>query len=115
MADKVEKWVKSQTSSAPSEIAAIFNTFLDLYDKKLWHQLTVEIEQKLIPLQKSQPYLIPLYENFISDWAAKMNKISLVRYAAKASKQFKTPKESLDFLAPFAAKLKVFRGLLMID
>lgn len=35
-----------------------------------------------------------------------MNKISLMRFVARASRQLKTSKDSLEFLCPFAAKVK---------
>ena len=87
MDDQVETWIKAQQNQAKTpEFQAIFKTFLDLYDKKLWHQLTVAIEEKFVKLENASALFIPLYENFIKSWESKMNKISLMRFVARASR-----------------------------
>jgi 26S proteasome regulatory subunit N9 len=87
MQDQVETWLKAQQKQAAHpEYQEIYKTFLDLYDKKLWHQLTLAIEDKFINLENSSALLIPLYENFIKSWEGKMNKIALMRFVARASR-----------------------------
>ncbi|RKO92566.1 hypothetical protein BDK51DRAFT_11630, partial [Blyttiomyces helicus] len=94
---------KHAASAGP--LAEHFATFENLYDKKLWHQLTVAIES-FVALPASAPFLIPLYENFIADWEKKMNQLSLVRYVTRASKEIKDPAAALLFLTSQADKLK---------
>jgi len=93
------------STTAPNELRSIFNDFKQLYDKKLWHQLTLELH-KLLDMPAAAPYLIPLYNEFIIDWQDKMNQIMLVQYIARASQQCKDPKESLDFLVSNTEFLK---------
>ncbi len=55
-------------------------------DCRLWHQLTLAI-QEMILLPSSASHLVSLYDNFIRDWEKKMNPISLVHYLALACQQ----------------------------
>ncbi|KAG4099627.1 PCI-domain-containing protein [Neocallimastix lanati (nom. inval.)] len=93
------------STNAPNELRSTFSNFEQLYDKKLWHQLTLELH-KLLDMPAAASYLIPLYNNFIVDWQDKMNQIMLVQYLARASQQSKDPKESLDFLVSNTEFLK---------
>ena len=87
MQDQTETWLKAQLANAKSaDFQKVYSNFISLYDKKLWHQLTVAIENDFVKLDKASALLIPLYENFIKSWEGKMNKIALMRYAARASR-----------------------------
>ncbi|KAJ3356695.1 26S proteasome regulatory subunit [Kappamyces sp. JEL0680] len=105
MSASVIAWLSAQKTSAPAGLKEYYVAFEELYDKKLWHQLTVKLEQ-FTTQPAAPPHLIAIYQNFVSDWEKKMNRISLVKFATRASKQLKDPKESLAFLTPFVAKLK---------
>jgi 26S proteasome regulatory subunit N9 len=50
--------------------------------------------------------LIDLYEQFVSDWQSKMNRISLVKFVTRTSTQFSNPTKALEFLNPFIEKFK---------
>ncbi|KAJ3126494.1 26S proteasome regulatory subunit [Nowakowskiella sp. JEL0407] len=100
----VVEFLHAQRASAPADLKEYFSKFEDLYDRKLWHQLTISI-QKFVLLPSAAPYLIPLYENFITDFDKKLNQLSLVQYATRASRQFKDPAESLSFLKALATSL----------
>ncbi|KAJ3268004.1 26S proteasome regulatory subunit [Borealophlyctis nickersoniae] len=101
----VTAFLQSQRRSAPPELAEAYAKFEDLYDKKLWHQLTIAVEH-FVQLPSSGPHLIPLYENFIVDWEDKMNQLSLVQYATRASRELPDPSASLAFLSARADKIK---------
>ncbi|TPX35530.1 hypothetical protein SmJEL517_g02146 [Synchytrium microbalum] len=112
-------FLTKQRSTAPAQLRDTFAKLLDLYDKKLWHQLTVALES-FLDLPGSGPYLMPLYQEFIIDWEKKMNQLSLVRFTTRAAKQLSDvirqsltsipppsdPKESLAFLSAQTIKLK---------
>ncbi|KAJ3313256.1 26S proteasome regulatory subunit [Boothiomyces sp. JEL0838] len=95
----------SQQKTKYPEFKDIFAQFETLYDQKLWHQLTVALE-KLLANPKSHSLLIPLYNNFVKDWESKMNQISLVKFVSLTSVQLGDHKKALEFLTPFATKLK---------
>lgn len=81
-------YLQAEKNSCPKDLTEFYIKFEDLYDKKLWHQLTLQVEE-FVQQKSSLPLLISLYQNFIADWQGKMNRISLVRYASKASRQLK--------------------------
>ncbi|TPX52139.1 hypothetical protein SeMB42_g01633 [Synchytrium endobioticum] len=102
--DVVGFLTKTRTSASPP-LRQSFGTLLDLYDKKLWHQLTLALEA-FVELPASGPYLMPLYQEFIVDWEKNMNQLSLARFATRAAKELQDPKQSLDFLSGVTAKIK---------
>ncbi|KAL2914444.1 26S proteasome regulatory subunit [Polyrhizophydium stewartii] len=101
----VSGWLAAQRTSAPAELKEYYAKFEDLYDRKLWHQLTLTIE-KFTSLLAAAPYLLPLYENFVVDFEKRINGISLVQFLTKAARQIKDPKAALAFLSAQADKLK---------
>lgn len=107
----VEAWISTTKAKAAADLKGHFESFADLYDKRLWHQLTVAIE-RFVATPNTEQYLIPMYRHFIHEWEGKMNRISLVRFASKASHQLPTHEESLAFLQPFVNKLKTEKNSL---
>ncbi|KAJ3413548.1 26S proteasome regulatory subunit [Chytridiales sp. JEL 0842] len=101
----VTAFLQKSRASAPAELKDDFVKFEELYDKKLWHQLTLALE-KFVTKPAAAPFLVPLYEEFISDWSKKMNQLSLVQYATKASRTIKDPSKALEFLTALADRLK---------
>ncbi|KAI9092582.1 hypothetical protein DFS34DRAFT_643563 [Phlyctochytrium arcticum] len=98
-------YLREQQGKAPHELREFYVKFEDLYDRKLWHQLTVAVEA-FVERPAATTLLYPLYENFIVDWEKKMNQLSLVKFVTRVSRELKDPKESLAFLTSHADKLK---------
>lgn len=98
-------YLNKQRSEAPAELRSMFDTLEQLYDKKLWHQLTLELH-KILDNPAAAPYYISLYTEFIAEWQEKMNQLLLVQYLSRACQQFKDPQKSLEFLASHAEYLK---------
>lgn len=71
----------------PPDLQEYLNTFEDLYDRKLWHQLTLKIEE-FFSIPASGPFQVPLFQHFISDWENRMNKLKLVTLGLSVVKQF---------------------------
>ncbi|KAJ3035338.1 26S proteasome regulatory subunit [Rhizophlyctis rosea] len=101
----VTGYLQKERSSAPQELAQFYAKFEDLYDRKLWHQLTLAVED-FVNQPNAGPRLIPLYENFIVDWEKKMNQLSLVKFVTRASRELKDPSQSLAFISQQVEKLK---------
>ncbi|EGG01686.1 uncharacterized protein MELLADRAFT_50027 [Melampsora larici-populina 98AG31] len=89
----------------PTEIKPIYESFLDLYQRKLWYQLTTSILE-FLNLPISFPYQISLYNGFIKDFENKINSLKLVEIAVTVSQQYTDPSEALEFLSSLATKLK---------
>ncbi|RHZ68367.1 hypothetical protein Glove_295g30 [Diversispora epigaea] len=86
------------------ELQEYLNTFEDLYDRKLWHQLTLKIEE-FFAIPASGPCQIPLFQQFISDWENKMNKLKLVTLGLNVVKQFSDYNDALAFLTSLVEKV----------
>ncbi|ORY48062.1 PCI-domain-containing protein [Rhizoclosmatium globosum] len=98
-------YLSKTKASAPADLKPHFAAFEDLYDRKLWHQLTVALTA-FAALPSAAVYLVPLYDEFVSEWEKRMNQLALVQYAAKASRTIKDPKAALAFLEKHAARLR---------
>ncbi|KAJ3265766.1 26S proteasome regulatory subunit [Chytriomyces hyalinus] len=93
----VTVYLSATRKSAPAELREYYAAFEELYDKKLYHQLTLEIN-KFVALPAAAPFLVPLYNEFVSEWQKRMNQLSLVLFVTKASRTIKDPGQSLAFL-----------------
>ncbi|KAJ2512888.1 26S proteasome regulatory subunit [Coemansia sp. RSA 2049] len=88
-------------NEAPSGLAQYFLEFEDLYERKLWHQLTKRVEE-FINISEAAPYRIGLYNEFVKDWQKHMNKVKLVLFALAAARQFDDVSEAAEFMAKIA-------------
>ncbi|ORX93525.1 PCI-domain-containing protein [Basidiobolus meristosporus CBS 931.73] len=110
MAEKMEidvpvtEFLAQERKKAPKHLQEYYMIFEDLYERKLWHQLTTRLEE-FVSQPESGSFLVPLYQNFVSDWAKKMNKLKLVSFALSAAAQFQDFKEAIDFLSPLIEKV----------
>lgn len=96
---------KARVAAPTPEIKDAFTKMEELYDKKLWHQLTVLLESFLVT-PGSSAYLVPLYQEFIVDFVKKINQLKLVQFVAKAAQTLKDPAKSLAFLQVQVDRLK---------
>jgi len=97
----VTKYLNEQKDAAQAdkELAAQWTKIEELYNKKLWHQLTLELETLVRhPSMQSGQSLVVLYNNFIGDFESKMNPLSLVQLAMVIVEQIKDPEESKAFV-----------------
>jgi 26S proteasome regulatory subunit N9 len=62
----VSSYLANQRVHAPMNLRSYFGKFEDLYERKLWHQLTIEV-LKFIEEPEAGPLLISLFEQFIMD------------------------------------------------
>lgn len=84
----IANFLAEQRDEAPAEVQHLYLTFEDLWERKLWHQLTDQIlEFFSTPESKSQQ--LPIYNTFISSFADKINQLKLVKIALLASRQCK--------------------------
>ena len=68
----VAKYLSSKQSCIDQELAAEWAKLENFYNKKLWHQLTIELlEFVKHPSLQSGNELYQLYENFVADFENK--------------------------------------------
>ncbi|KAL5546994.1 hypothetical protein UlMin_006681, partial [Ulmus minor] len=80
-----------------------YNSLAALYHKKLWHQLTLKLNQ-FIGLAISQ-----LYHNFITDFETKINLLKLAHFAVIVSRQYPEKEVAISYLEGVIEKLRVTR------
>nr|CAG4651813.1 EOG090X05V9 [Triops cancriformis] len=103
----VPKFLAVKQASSNKDIAAQWSKLETLYNKKLWHQLTVEVlEFVCTPAFSTGSELVELYENFLADFENKINPLSLIEICSYIVRQFPSPAEKLKFLDHFVEKVK---------
>lgn len=96
-----------QAEETDKQLAEEWAQLEELYNKRLWHQLTLKLETfvKHPSLQKGDN-LVQLYNNFIQTFESKINPLSLVEILAHVVVQYEDKREALQFLEKSEAKVK---------
>ncbi|KAF8033549.1 hypothetical protein BT93_D2216 [Corymbia citriodora subsp. variegata] len=103
------QYLDSQRNAHP-EMAEWYNALEDLYQKKLWHQLTLKLEQFVShAVPQAGDMLIQLYHNFITDFETKINPLKLAHFATIVSRQYKEKEAAISFLEAVIEKLQSTR------
>lgn len=84
--DTVSDFLAEQRDQAPEELQPTIIEFEDLWERKLWHQLTNALLD-FFNDPKSEPQRLPFYNTFVLKFADKINQLKLVDLALKAAKQ----------------------------
>ncbi|KAI8368805.1 hypothetical protein EDC96DRAFT_504424 [Choanephora cucurbitarum] len=100
----VVNFLSQEKQKVPSQLQHYYSSFEDLYERKLWHQLT-QLILDLFKEPESAPFQVRLFQSFVAEWEDKINKLSLVTIALQAAKQFSDANESVNFLNEIIAKV----------
>ncbi|KAF9963054.1 26S proteasome regulatory subunit [Modicella reniformis] len=100
----IPEFLATQRRKAPAHLQNYYNTFEDLYERKLWHQLTLAV-QDFVSKPESGSFQVDLYNHFISDWEAKMSQIKLVALGVSAARQISDHKQAREFLKTLTEKV----------
>jgi len=97
------QWIAAQTKEAGFAGDQIAEQHLQeiekLYNKRLWHQLTDELEQFYqLGNWREGDYLIQFFRSFVSSFQEKLNSLKLAQFGIRTSYQFKDSESALDFL-----------------
>jgi 26S proteasome regulatory subunit N9 len=84
--EAISNFLAEQRDEAPDDLQHIFITFEDLWDRKLWHQLTDSLLE-FFKNPASEKQRLPIYNTFIISFADKINLLKLVKLALGASAQ----------------------------
>ena len=89
MSDRYLGWLETTQTQRP-QIAKQLSEFGDFYQRRLWHQLTIALEQSIQQpeFQKDASFLPELYEKFIAGFAYRLNPLRLAKIAVAVSKQY---------------------------
>lgn len=86
--DAIPNFLAEQRDQAPVEVQHIYLTFEDLWERKLWHELTNNLVD-YFQSPESEPQRLAIYEHFILSFAEKINQLKLVWLGLRASTQSK--------------------------
>ncbi|XP_071528008.1 26S proteasome non-ATPase regulatory subunit 13 [Panulirus ornatus] len=106
MSTKVETYLTQKKNSSPAELSKKFGELEELYNKKLWHQLTLALH-KLVkePSMRQGTELIKLYSNLIGELENKINPLSLAQIGGEVITQHTDPNEAITFIEKIAPKV----------
>lgn len=100
------EYLESQKKAQP-ELEEWYNALADLYEKKLWHQLTLKLEQFVaLAVVQAGDALVQLYHNFISDFETKINLLKLAHFAVIVSRQYSEKDVAISYLEGVIEKLR---------
>lgn len=103
------KYLETQRAAQP-ELAEWYNALADLYERKLWHQLTLKLEQFVaLAVFQAGDALIQLYHNFITDFETKINLLKLAHFAVIVSRQYTEREAAISYLEGVIEKLRATR------
>eukprot|EP00271_Cylindrocystis_brebissonii_P002951 TRINITY_DN13696_c0_g2_i1.p1 TRINITY_DN13696_c0_g2~~TRINITY_DN13696_c0_g2_i1.p1 ORF type:complete len:408 (-),score=103.97 TRINITY_DN13696_c0_g2_i1:697-1920(-) len=104
MADPVG-FLSSQQTAHPA-LAGWYAELARLYQQKLWHQLTGQLEQGIGEAEmQSGDALIQLYHNFIVEFETRLNLLKWAHLAVIVSRQYSEKESAVAFLESVAEKL----------
>ena len=103
----VSEYLKQETQRSSGTQTQWWTEFEELYNKRLWHQLT----KKVLEFVKTQsfPRLLDLYENFISDFETKMNCLTLTEMVGYIIAQMPSFESRIEFVTRMKDKVKANR------
>ncbi|KAL1569206.1 26S proteasome non-ATPase regulatory subunit 13 B [Salvia divinorum] len=93
--------------NAHPELSEWCTTLSDLYQRKLWHQLTLKLEQFVtLTVFQAGDSLIQLYQNFITDFETKINLLKLAHFAVIVSRRYSEKDAAISYLEGVIEKLR---------
>eukprot|EP01041_Mallomonas_annulata_P003571 gene3571-7102_t len=90
-------FIDTQKNQYP-ELAVFYDNFGDLYNKKLWHQLTLALDDFLRNKQNHVgDNLYELYTGFISKFEVRLSQVGFAQIVSMIGLSFAEPSRSIDF------------------
>lgn len=80
------------------ELSAVFYEFEDLYERKLWYQLSVALEENFYQNELSKGLRFKIYDRFISKFATTINPLKLIEFVLASIPEVETLEEGLTIL-----------------
>lgn len=103
------KYLEMQRAEQP-ELSEWYSSLADLYERRLWHQLTLKLEQFVaLAVLQAGDTLIKLYHNFISDFETKINLLKLAHFSVIVSRKYAEGDVAVHFLEEVIEKLGASR------
>jgi 26S proteasome regulatory subunit N9 len=84
--DTIQDFLGEMRDAAPADLQHLFIAFEDLWERKLWHQLTDTLIE-FFNHKESADQRLPFYRTFILTFADKINQLKLVTLTLSAATQ----------------------------
>ncbi|KAK9476519.1 hypothetical protein V1514DRAFT_298296 [Lipomyces japonicus] len=91
-------------TEAPPDLAGDFYTMEDLWERRLWHQLT-DVLVEFFENNESAPLRTRVYTQFVGTFESKINQLKLVSLGLATAATFDEKEEALRFLESLAQKV----------
>jgi 26S proteasome regulatory subunit N9 len=106
MASKGVTFLEDLQAKQP-DLANDLSELIALYNKKLWYQITVKLEECFQqPAFNRGDLPLQLYHSFIADFGAKLNLLKLAQFAVHVSKFYPDATSSVSFLEGVVQRLQ---------
>lgn len=93
--------------NAHPELSDWYTNLADLYQRKLWHQLTLKLEEFVsLSVFQAGDALIQFYHNFITDFETKINLLKLAHFCVIVSRQYPEKEAAISYLEGVIEKLR---------
>jgi len=102
----VNKFLTEIKASSNADLAARWAKVEELYNKKLWHQLTVQL-LAIVKEPSMQDKLVSIYQDFIVEFEAKLDPLSLVTISTVVLERFSSSEEAVTFVEKVGDKVKM--------
>lgn len=100
-------YLSEQQRKSSAELAAEWAALEELYNKKLWHQLTLRLGEFIKnPALSQGDALVKLYQNFIVDFENRINPLALAEIIVIVCRQITDATEAVQFLEKIREKVK---------
>lgn len=86
--DAIPNFLAERRDESPAEVQNVYLTFEDLWERKLWHELTNSLAE-FFRSSASASQRLAIYNSFILSFADKINQLKLVWLGLQASTQCK--------------------------
>ncbi|KAI9509911.1 hypothetical protein F5148DRAFT_977570 [Russula earlei] len=100
----VEEYLITAISATPSELHPFFESFQNLYSRKLWHQLTQRVDE-FFDHPLANPYRVDVYTRFVRDFEERLNPLRLAEMGIKISQDIDNPGQHLEFLTDLLSRI----------
>jgi len=102
----INKFLSEMKSSSTAEVSTQWAKAEELYNKKLWHQLT-KLMSSLVKEASLQDKLVTIYQEFIVDFESRIDPLSLALLAQVIMARFTDAQEAIKFIEKIQEKVKM--------
>ncbi|VEU21727.1 DEKNAAC102475 [Brettanomyces naardenensis] len=94
-------------STEDSDLISAFYTLEDLYERKLWYQLSEVLSKSIYRDDNSKPIRLRLFENFVLSFGDKLNQLKLVEFLLLSIDQ-SNALDSLEYLNSLKERITAY-------